>query len=353
MSYFSVGNVADCAASLGYKVVGTLDGATVGGKAYNIGPITSVFMSKLLVDHFGIEYAAPIPVGFDGSKAPKLIGAVAKQFPNVSELEGAAADREVVKAYLETERPLAKEGYEVPKYDVPAVSYTSVIETKRIGRTRTDVLRIGELPEKFYLRVAGSQDDLETMVAICQEDGIAVVMDEFCYITNIDLSGFPPLPEHLHAVHFEKDVHQRTEEKHTSAPTAGHARVPPPTDRAPPPSAPTKEEGELPLPAEWKDFIERQDLDSYGAVTASVAFARSVTSNRRNIGSHRHGWTKKVLNQWPVGSVKNVPEYIGILFNIASNNEAMAAKLMRALTTHLRIDGGMLKRVALPGQEGQ
>jgi len=357
MSYFSLGNVSDHAASLGYKVTGTIEGATVGRQAYVLGPITSVFMTKLLVDKLKIVGAAPIPVGFNGVDAPKLNGSIAKQFPDKfeSELSGGDADREVVEAYLSMERPRAAEGYVVPVYDVPVVRYTDIIETRRIGRTRTDVLKDGAFPEKFYLRVAGNMDDLETMGAICQEDGIAFVMeDEFCYITNIDLLGFPPLPEHLYDVHLEKDVPLKGKEGTQPGGATSQGPMPRapagPGAGAPPPSAQTRDEGELPLPQEWTEFVVHQTIESYISVIASVAFARAVTSNKRTIGSNKHGWTKRVLHHWEAGSLKTIPEYIEILMTTASRNEAMAAKLMRALSTHLRVEGDCLKRTALQDQ---
>jgi len=357
MSYFSLGNVADHAASLGYKVTGTIEGATVGRQAYVFGPITSVFMTKLLVDKLKIDGSSPIPVGFNGADAPMLNGYIAEQFPDKhnSELSGSDADREVVEAYLSMERPQAEEGYEVPVYDVPVVSYTDIIETRRIGRTRTDVLRVGEFPEKFYLRVAGSQDDLETMGAICQEDGIAFVMeDEVCYITNIDLLGFPPLPEHLYDVHLEKDVPLKGNDGSQPGGPMSQGPMPRapagPGAGAPPPSAQTRDGGELPLPQEWTGFMVHQTIDAYIFCIASVGFARAVTSNKRQIGSNKHGWTKRVLNHWEVGSLKTVPDYIELLMSTASRNEAMAAKLMRALSTHLRVEGDYLKRTALQEQ---
>lgn len=342
---------------MGYEVVGNLEGATVGKKTYKLGAITSVFLSKLLVDKLKIESAAPIPVGFDGVAAPKLSGSVAKQFPGFGkeELSLAEADHEVVKAYLTSERPKAVEGYVVPKYDVPAVSYADIIETQRRGRTRTDVLKYRDLPEKFYLRVAGSSDDLETMEAICQEDGIVSVVEEvdgklYCYATNVDLIGFPPLPEHLTSVTFEKDLPVGSGKSAGTSRTVPVRAQPSSRTEASAPSAQTKDVVDIPLPDEWDVFMEVQDINSYNTVTASTAFMRSVNANKRAIGTNKYGWTKKVLNHWEVGTIKTVPEYVDILMSTAARNEAMAAKLMRALTTHLRAQGDCLKRVELSGQ---
>jgi len=347
--YFSYGNIADHAVSQGYKVSGDIGGASVGKHAYTLGAITSAFMSKLLMDKLSIT-ASPIPVGFNGETSSRHVGAVAKQFLHKINGDWTAehADRHVIEAYFTDERPAAPEGYEVPVFDVPAVHYADIIETRRKGRTRTDVLKVGDLPEKFYVRIAGDEDDIETMEAICGEDGIAFVRTaDNCYITNVDLSGFPPLPEYLMPVQWEKNVSISDSEKAVgdeSVPAPPQQGVPPAGDGIGSGSAPTKEPTEIPLPDEWQHFMENRDVNSYNALNSCPGFARSVRTNTRSIGSNKHGWTKKVINQWEENACKTVPEYVEIIMSQSGRNEAMAAKLLRALSTHLRVEGDMLKR---------
>jgi len=350
--YFSYGNIADHAVSQGYKVSGDIGGASVGKHAYTLGAITSAFMSKLLMDKLSIT-ASPIPVGFNGETSSRHVGAVAKQFLHKINGDWTAehADRHVIEAYFTDERPAAPEGYEVPVFDVPAVHYADIIETRRKGRTRTDVLKVGDLPEKFYVRIAGDEDDIETMEAICGEDGIAFVRTaDNCYITNVDLSGFPPLPEYLMPVQWEKNVSISDSEKAVgdeSVPAPPQQGVPPAGDGIGSGSASTKEPTEIPLPDEWQHFMENRDVNSYNALNSCPGFARSVRTNTRSIGSNKHGWTKKVINQWEENTCKTVPEYVEIIMSQSGRNEAMAAKLLRALSTHLRVEGDMLKRVKL------
>merc|ERR1711934_460716 len=62
-------------------------------------------------------------------------------------------------------------------------------------------------PQNNYVRLAGTADDLDMIEEISAEDGRSCTRypeEGCCVISNIDLLGFPPLPEFLPFTSFDR-----------------------------------------------------------------------------------------------------------------------------------------------------
>lgn len=283
--YFCLGSLSDRAALLGFPVHGNIEGATMGNKTYKLGAITSVFLSKYMMDQLDLDAVSPFPVGFDEADAETHVGAIARQFPSVTKLESENGDRDVIKAYLEP-KGKADPRVAAPIHDVPSVGYDEVMDISQVGSKRVDGLDEDLLQQDFYIRVRGSHYDVEALKAICKEEGLSWAVESGdIYITNVDLNGFPPQPQHIFGARLSDVLPGVPDEVAFAAPRWEGRDVPPPQILPWEAVSMLASQGlKLQLPKSWYDFVDFPCGRAYVAMRDCVQFQQAVHTYTRKLG---------------------------------------------------------------------
>lgn len=331
--FLNYGDLTAAAAEKGLKVSGNIGGGSINSHFFDFGAITSVVLSEYLRVKVDAEKAMPIPVGFDNISAPRYKGAISKQFPEAvpAGMTDEQADASVVETYLNLEyKPQdPKDNFTV--WNVPGIPAKDII---KIVKRNIDI-NWSMLPKQFYVRVQGSDEDLQLIRDICDDEEVAYhTATNGVHMTNVDRGYYPPLACQLYGYDFgevDSDI-----KVHNAPSTAGQAKG-------------EKTCGSSPLttlPEVWRVMKDVPSVDTYNAVCESAEFKRAVANNKRKLGSNKHKTTSKLLEYWQCDERKSVEEFLNLCARIYKDEE-MQAKLLFGLTSHLRADGQQLYRVDL------
>jgi len=338
-------SLIDRAAEKGVSVSGCISGAYVGKDYYGLGPITAIFISRLLIERLGIYGATNIPIGFSYVHGPKNRGAIACQFPTriPSNMVAEQADADVVHDYIWTSRPALKGIAHVPYYDVPCTAVSDVIRQEKIGRNITEYIDYDRLPPKYYVRLAGTADDLDMIEEISAEDGRSCTRypeEGCCVISNIDLLGFPPLPEFLPFTSFDRGPAGNRKSQNKIG------QLPPPVRGNTIPIIPDVPD----LPGVWFFFTQKPCQRTYEALSDGD-FTRVVSKVSKKTGTNKYSGVRRILDVWQVGTEKSYGDLLKMLRGVVGENEHLQAKLLCGLRSHLRISAKGLTRVSFQTNE--